>query len=195
MPFLTKIKQIFRRKKKEKIKEFPRIKEVYKTSAQPIKQRVKKPSPIQKNKVKKFDDVVNIKVFQKNLKIKIPSSTDLNSPERDSPEYTKYEIGYDYNKDRTYQHKLTNQYIIEKLFEDVDLSKPTILRGSWENNENLKEGWMVPCYFCWTLTMRKIGYQNKHIIYACQNCLSAENITRILSDSEKLILESEEFSA
>ena len=170
MPFLSKI---FKRKKK--VKEFPKIKDVCKTSEQPLRKRGKKPSPVHKNKVDKFDDLVNIKVYKKKLTIQIPP-TKLSSPEKDDTQYTKYEIGYDYNKDRDYQHNLSNQNTIENLFSDVDLSKPTVLRGSWENNENLKKGWMVPCSFCWCLTMRKIGYQNKHIVYACHSCLPQSKI-------------------
>jgi len=85
--------------------------------------------------------------------------------------HINYEIGYDYSKDRACNLELNNKFIIKNLFEDLLLDHPIILRGKWKKNKELRNGWLVPCFFCWTLTSRKISYLKKHIIYACKDCL------------------------
>jgi hypothetical protein len=180
---MSKLLNFFRRRKKRKNKTiFDSSESEYSeesiikvnSNTKPIYKRSKKPSPIGINHEKKVELKKSyiIKSSSKNiLTIDIPRDPESGSESDSSDKYIKTEIGYDYNKDRVYDWELKNINIIKKLFGNMDLTNPVIIRGNWQKNENLKHGWMVPCYFCWGLTTRKISYQKKHIIYACKDCL------------------------
>lgn len=133
---------------------------------EPVKKTPKKPSPI--GEINKTESQNQPNCITNTLIVEIPNP-DVNSNE---DIYTKSDIGYDYNKDKLYDFQLHNVNTIEYLFKNIDIKTPIILRGNWKKKDiDLKEGWMVPCYFCWQLTTRKIAYLEKHMVYACKECL------------------------
>lgn len=162
--------RFLKKKDKKEIKTVPNRASTKNPCEKPINKRSKKPSPIHKKQVEYKNSCIIKSGKNDLLKINIPSTSKSYDSDED-PTYTRSEIGYDYNKDRTYKWELTSENAIHKLFDGLDLSEPIILRGNWKKIDHFKYGWMVPCYFCWCLTSRKIGYQNKHMVYACKECL------------------------